>query len=106
MGTLVALEHCGEGLLRVPRLINLGLDCVRIDGRFVNGIAEPQAEAARNYLRGLVRLVQSVGLSVTAESVRSADDLAVLWQLGFDAATGPAVLHQRSQATEGDRLSA
>jgi len=90
-GTLVALEHCGEGLLRVPRLIDLGLDCVRIDGRFVNDIAGEHADDARHYLQGLVRLVQSVGLSVTAEGVRSAEDLEVLWRMGFDAATGPAV---------------
>jgi EAL domain-containing protein (putative c-di-GMP-specific phosphodiesterase class I) len=38
-----------------------------------------------------VRLVQAVGLQVTAEGVRDAADLEALWQLGFDAATGPAV---------------
>lgn len=97
-GTLVALEHCGEGLLRVPRLIDLGLDCVRIDGRFVNDIAGDHAEDARHYLQGLVRLVQSVGLSVTAEGVRGAEDLEVLWRMGFDAATGPAVLPVTAEA--------
>ena len=91
LGALLALEHAGEGLLRIHRLIDLGLDCVRIDGRFVNGIADPAAEDARRYLEGLVRLVQSVGLQATAEGVRSVDDLAVLWALGFDAATGPAL---------------
>lgn len=90
-GARLALEHCGEALMRVPRLIDLGLDCVRIDGRFVNGIAQPQAGPARDYLRGLVRVVQSVGLSVTAEGVREAEDLVLLWRMGFDAATGPAV---------------
>jgi diguanylate cyclase (GGDEF)-like protein len=98
LGTRLALEHCGEGLLRVPRLIELGLDCVRIDGRFVNGIAAERADDARHYLRGLVRLVQSVGLSVTAESVRAPEDLELLWRMGFDGATGPAVLLDRVPA--------
>lgn len=91
LGARLALEHCGEALMRVPRLMDLGLDCVRIDGRFVNGIAQPHAGPARDYLRGLVRVVQSVGLMVTAESVRDAADLPLLWRMGFDAVTGPAL---------------
>ena len=88
---MLGLEHAGEGLARIPQLIDLGLDCVRIDSRFVNGIAGPQAEPARRYLQGLVTLVQTMGLQVTAEGVRSTDDLALLWGMGFDAATGPAL---------------
>lgn len=91
LGAMLALEHAGEALARIPRLIDLGLDCVRIDARFVNGIADQDSEDARRHLQGLVRLVQSVGLQVCAEGVRSADDLELLWQLGFDAATGPAL---------------
>ena len=94
LGVLLGLEHAGEGLTRIPQLIDLGLDCVRIDGRFVNGIAGPDAEPARRYLQGLVTLVQTVGLQVTAEGVRSADDLALLWGMGFDAATGPALANE------------
>ena len=94
LGVLLGLEHAGEGLTRIPQLIDLGLDCVRIDGRFVNGIAGPDAEPARRYLQGLVTLVQTVGLQVTAEGVRSTDDLAVLWGMGFDAATGPALANE------------
>lgn len=91
LGVYLGLEHAGEGLMRIHRLVDLGLDCVRIDARFVQGLTEADGADARRYLQGLVRLVQSVGLSVTAEGVRSAVDLELLWGLGFDAATGPAV---------------
>jgi len=91
LGAMLGLEHAGEGLARIQRLIDLGLDCVRIDSRFVNGIAASGSEDARRHLQGLVRLVQSVGLQVCAEGVRSTDDLDLLWGLGFDAATGPAL---------------
>lgn len=91
LGVMLGLEHAGEGLARIPRLIDLGLDCVRIDARFVNDLTGPDADSARRYLRGLVLLVQSVGLQVCAEGVRSADDLDLLWAMGFDAATGPAL---------------
>lgn len=98
LGVMLGLEHAGDGLARIPRLIDLGLDCVRIDGRFVNGIAGEGAADARRYLQGLVSLVQAVGLQVTAEGVRSAEDLDALWALGFDAATGPAVLAEAALA--------
>ena len=92
LGVLLGLEHAGEALPSMPRLIDLGLDCVRIDSRFVNGITGTEADGARRYLKGLVRLVQSVGLQACAEGVRSPDDLQLLWAMGFDAATGPALV--------------
>ena len=92
LGVMLGLEHAGEALPRMPRLMDLGLDCVRIDSRFVNGLTGAQADGARRYLKGLVRLVQSVGLQASAEGVRSAEDLALLWGLGFDSATGPALV--------------
>ena len=69
---------------------------MRIDSRFVNGLTGPEADGARRYLKGLVRLLQSVGLQACAEGVRSAEDLAVLLGLGFDAATGPALVPARA----------
>ncbi len=98
LGVMLGLEHAGEGLARIPRLIDLGLDCVRIDARFVQGISGEGAGDARRHLQGLVKLVQAVGLQVTAEGVRSADDLEMLWQLGFDAATGPALVAEPAPA--------
>lgn len=91
LGVMLGLEHAGGALSPGQGLPDLGLDCVRIDARYVNGIAAAEAADARRYLQGLVQLVQGVGLSVTAEGVRAAEDLDVLWSLGFDAATGPAV---------------
>ena len=88
----------GEALARIPRLVDLGLDCVRIDSRFVHGISADGAADARRHLQGLVRLVQAVGLQVTAEGVRHAGDLDALWRLGFDAATGPALVAEPAPA--------
>lgn len=91
LGVYLGLEHAGELLARMPHLLSMGLDCVRIDGRYLCGLAEADGTAARRYLQGLVQLVQGVGLSITAEGVRHEADLALLWRMGFDAATGPAV---------------
>ncbi len=91
LGVYIGLEHAGQSLARMHRLLEMGLDCVRIDARYVHGMSDPAAHDARRYLRGLVQLVQSVGLSITAEGVRDENDLALLWTMGFDAATGPIV---------------
>ncbi len=91
LGVQLALEHAGAGLLRIAQLPELGLDAVRIDGRFVNGIANDADGDDHRFLQGLVQMAHGVGMQVCAEGVRSAADLAELWALGFDAATGPAL---------------
>ena len=88
----LALEHAGEALEAIEGLGDLGLDCVRIDSRFVRGLTGADSADMRRYLQGLVRRVHDAGLKIAAEGVALAGDLAVVWTLGFDAATGPAVL--------------
>jgi diguanylate cyclase (GGDEF)-like protein len=97
-GVQIYLEHAGEALTRMKALGELGLDGVRVASRYIDGAADPDAEDVRRYLQGLVRLVQSFGLRVAAEGVRSRDDLELLWTLGFDAATGPALAMQPEEA--------
>jgi EAL domain-containing protein (putative c-di-GMP-specific phosphodiesterase class I)/GGDEF domain-containing protein len=89
LGASMALEHCGEDLGRIAQLPELGIECVRIDGRFIRGIATDAD--ARGYVQGLAALAHGAGIAISAEAVASADDLAVVWSLAFDAASGPAV---------------
>jgi len=89
LGARVGLEHAGAALPGMTRLYELGLDYVRIDARFLGGIADDAA--VRRHAEGLVTLLRGIGLQVYAEGVNRADDLAVLWALGFDGATGPAI---------------
>jgi EAL domain-containing protein (putative c-di-GMP-specific phosphodiesterase class I) len=85
----IGLEHAGAALAGVTRLYQLGLSYVRIDARFLGGIARDSA--VRRHAEGLVALLRGLGLAIYAEGVSEADDLQVLWSLGFDGATGPAV---------------
>jgi len=91
LGVRLALAHAGDGLTRLPQLMDLGLECVRIERRLLEGIGADDADDDRRYLQGLVRLVQSVGLQISAEQVDECRDLSQLWQMGFDAAKGAAV---------------
>jgi diguanylate cyclase (GGDEF)-like protein len=89
LGVHVGLEHAGAALSDNARLYELGLDYVRIDARFLGGIGHDAD--VRRHAEGLVALLRGIGLRIYAEGVAQADDLQVLWHLGFDGATGPAV---------------
>lgn len=89
LGVRVGLEHAGAALTGMARLYELGLDYVRIDARFVGGIAHDAD--MRRHAESLVALLRGIGLGVYAEGVTQADDLRVLWSIGFDGATGPAL---------------
>ena len=73
----------------MARLYELGLDYVRIDARFLAGIGHDAK--VRRHAESLVALLRGIGLGIYAEGVAQAEDLQVLWSLGFDGATGPAV---------------
>jgi len=98
MGVRLALEHAGERLAQVEDLPRLGLDAVRLSGALVAGLRGPEPGQVREHLHGLVQLVHQAGLKVTAEAVSGTAELAAVWALGFDAATGPAVRPRKPSA--------
>ncbi len=88
-GVRVGLEHAGARLRELSRLHELGVDYIKIDGAFVQGVAaQPEV---RELARGLVTLLRGMQVQILAEAVRDESDLAALWSLGFDGATGPAL---------------
>jgi GGDEF domain-containing protein/EAL domain-containing protein (putative c-di-GMP-specific phosphodiesterase class I) len=95
LGAHLALEHAGERLGRIEQLDLLGLDCIRVDSSYLRGLTGPESVKGRRHLQSIVRLVKEAGLLITAEGVSSAGDLSIVWALGFDAATGPAVQLRR-----------
>lgn len=89
LGVKLGLEHAGANVADMPLLQSLGIDYIKIDAAYVRDVArDPQV---REFARGLASLLRGMGIQVLAEGVASAEDLAVLWQLGLDGATGPAV---------------
>ena len=88
-GVHFGLEHAGAAMSTLPRLAGAGLDHVKIDARFVRGVALDSSVA--EFASQLVALVHGLGVQVYAEGVDDAEDLRTLWSLGFDGATGPVV---------------
>jgi EAL domain-containing protein (putative c-di-GMP-specific phosphodiesterase class I)/GGDEF domain-containing protein len=88
-GTRLGIENAGGAMRTLLDARNLGLDYVKIDGRFVRGLGNDAAMA--DYARQIVATARGIGIAVYAEGVQDRSDLARLWELGFDGATGPAV---------------
>jgi EAL domain-containing protein (putative c-di-GMP-specific phosphodiesterase class I) len=88
-GVHLGLEHAGASMQTLPRLGAVGLDHIKVGARFVRGVGTDAA--VREFAAGLVALAHGLGWRIFAESIDDAGDLAALWALGFDGATGPAV---------------
>ena len=89
LGVRIGVEHAGAAPQELPKLQESGVDYVKVDARHLRGVAVD--DAVRAYARSLVALIHGLGLVALAEGITDADDLAALWVLGFDGATGPAV---------------
>lgn len=89
-GVRLGVEHAGASMRGLARLAGVGLDHVKVEARFVRGAAVETA--VRDFATGLVGLIHGMGLQAIGEGIDDGADLAALWGLGFDAATGPAVV--------------
>jgi EAL domain-containing protein (putative c-di-GMP-specific phosphodiesterase class I)/GGDEF domain-containing protein len=89
LGCRLGIEHFGRQFSDIGQIHDFGLDYIKVDGSFIRAIHEEQGN--QTFLKGLCGIAHNIGLTVIAESVENADELAVLPVLGFDGATGPAV---------------
>jgi EAL domain-containing protein (putative c-di-GMP-specific phosphodiesterase class I)/GGDEF domain-containing protein len=90
LGVRVGVEHAGASPRDLPSLKEIGIDYVKVDARHLHGVTEDAA--VRSYAESLVALIHGLGLHAIAEGVGDARHLELLWTLGFDGATGPAVV--------------
>ena len=88
-GCRLGIEHFGRQFSEIGRLHDIGLDYLKVDGSFIRAIDIQAGNQA--FLKGLCSIAHNIGLTVIAEGVQSAEELAMLPELGFDGATGPAV---------------
>jgi EAL domain-containing protein (putative c-di-GMP-specific phosphodiesterase class I) len=89
IGCRVGVDHFGHEFDRIGQLYGIGLDYVKIDASFINGLTDSPGN--RNFLKGVCAICHNMGMEIHALGVATEEDLAVLPELGFDGATGPAV---------------
>lgn len=87
-GCQLGLEKVSARLLKSPQIQELGLDYLKVDSRYVREFMTSQQG---DYLRGMIKLGHTLGMTMIAEGVISAEEITPLVTLGFDGVTGPGV---------------
>ena len=85
----LGLEHFGQRFDQIGRLYDLGLDFLKVDASFIRGLDGNPGNQA--FLAGLLEIAHRIGMQVFAEGVEREEELAKLFELGFDGASGPVV---------------
>lgn len=80
LGCRVALDDFGAGYTSFRNLKALSVDCVKIDGSFVRGLADNVDNQL--FIRTLLGLAEGFGLATVAECVETAADAAHLTRRG------------------------
>ena len=88
-GARVAIDDAGGALQGRDWLTSLPLHHVRVGGRRLAGVASDGAVAP--FARSLATLVHGLGFKIIAGDVDDPADLAAIWAMGFDGASGAAV---------------
>ena len=87
LGCKLGVEHVGPNVAQTGALHDLGLDYLKIDGAFTQGV--DQHPGNQIFLRGLCTIAHSIGLLAIAEQVTDAGQWEMLKELGIDGGTGP-----------------
>ena len=86
MGVALSIDDFGTGYSNLSYLKSLAVDKLKIDQSFVRGLGEDAGNSA--IVKAIVQLGHTLQLSVLAEGVESAQQLALLESFGCDAVQG------------------
>ncbi len=87
LGCKVGIEHFGRHLGNVPKLYELPLHYLKIDGSFVHELdAHP---GNQHLIRAMTGIASGLGLLTIAEQVTTEAEWQALLALGIDGGTGP-----------------
>jgi diguanylate cyclase (GGDEF)-like protein len=85
-GILVAIDDVGFGRSSLDSLIILEPDIVKVDRKYVTGIASEPAK--KRLLKRVVNVAKSLGAEIVAEGIESEVDLPVLREIGVNYGQG------------------
>lgn len=85
VGMRVALDDFGTGYSNLGALLDLDFDQIKLDGRFVQGLATPRGVALVGVV---VAMARSLGCDLVAEGVETREQREILHRLGCQYAQG------------------
>ena len=85
-GLQIAIDDFGTGYSSLAYLRNIEADSLKIDRLFVDGLGENRQDDA--IVRTVVTLARELSLDVTAEGIETAEQLALLREIGVDSGQG------------------
>jgi EAL domain-containing protein (putative c-di-GMP-specific phosphodiesterase class I) len=86
LGVCLAIDDFGMGYSGLYHLKHMPIDILKIDRAFITGLGDDQGDEA--IVLGTVGLAHALGVIAVAEGVESADQVAILKELGCDLAQG------------------
>jgi diguanylate cyclase (GGDEF)-like protein len=101
-GVRIALDDFGTGQSSLGSLLKLEVDRIKIDRCIVRALGETAHSVP--ITEAMVRMAHAVGVTVTAEGVETADQLAALTSMGVDDLQGHLFTQPVPAARLGDLL--
>ena len=86
LGVHITMDDFGTGYSSLSYLMSYPIQTIKIDRSFVNGLGAQAGPTA--IVRTIVALARNLGMSTTAEGVETAEQLAMLTELGCTEAQG------------------
>ena len=86
LGCRVALDDFGSGFSSFYYLRNLPIDCLKIDGAYVQNICNSRQD--QHVVRAIIELCSGFGIASTAEFIEDAETLEMLRDYGVTYGQG------------------
>lgn len=95
-GAIVAIDDFGAGISNLPRLRQLPIDRIKIDGSLIANIASDAD--ARTIVQAVIGLIHGLGYASVAEGVETHEQIEVLRVMGCHAVQGYAIARPMAEA--------
>jgi diguanylate cyclase (GGDEF)-like protein len=88
-GARIGIDHFGRGFSSINYLSTLRIEYIKIDGSFIRGIDSKKDN--QSFVESLINIAHTMDILVIAESVETAEELAMVQTLRFDGVQGYGV---------------